>query len=104
MYGPCRSSIDGGHALTPPTGHSLGEPLPHQQADQTEALPKVSCDFTQHKFLEKNMSLFFSVQYDTFSFSVLSPRKWGLVLDAAVAIAFFILLICVVIIIITEMK
>ena len=37
MYGPCLSPIVGGQALTPPTRHSLGEPLPHQQADRTQA-------------------------------------------------------------------
>ena len=34
------SSIVGGQALTPPTRHSLGEPLPHQQADRTQAPPE----------------------------------------------------------------
>jgi hypothetical protein len=34
------SSNVGGHALTPPTRHSLGEPLPHQQADRTQAAPQ----------------------------------------------------------------
>jgi len=29
------SSIVGGHALTPPTRHSLGGLLPHQLADRT---------------------------------------------------------------------
>ena len=42
------SSIVGGHALTPPTRHRLGEPLPHQLADRTEAPPRVNCFFTQH--------------------------------------------------------
>ena len=40
------SSIVGGHALTPPTRHRLGEPLPHQLADRTEAPPRVNCFFT----------------------------------------------------------
>ena len=30
----------GGHALTPPTHHRLGEPLPHQLANGTRAPPK----------------------------------------------------------------
>jgi hypothetical protein len=37
VYGPCRSAIGGDHALTPPTRHSLGKPLPHQLADRTQA-------------------------------------------------------------------
>ena len=39
MYGPCLSAIVGGHALTPPTRHSLGGQLPRQQADRTQARP-----------------------------------------------------------------
>ncbi len=42
MYGPCRSSIGGGRALTPPSRHSLGEPLPHQQADSPQASPRAN--------------------------------------------------------------
>ena len=38
MYGPCLSSILGDHALTPPIRLSLGEPLPHQQADRPQAI------------------------------------------------------------------
>ena len=34
------SSIGGGQALTPPTRHSLGKPLPYQLADTTQAFPK----------------------------------------------------------------
>ena len=34
------SSNVGGHALTPPTRHSLGELLPHQLADRTQAAPR----------------------------------------------------------------
>ncbi|OGD62936.1 hypothetical protein A2160_04175 [Candidatus Beckwithbacteria bacterium RBG_13_42_9] len=30
----------GGRALTPPTRHRLGRPLPYQQADRTQAPPK----------------------------------------------------------------
>ena len=37
MFGQCLSSNVGGHALTPPTRHSLGGPLPHQLADRTQA-------------------------------------------------------------------
>ncbi len=39
MYGPFLSSIGGDRALTPPTRHSLGEPLPHQLADRPQAVP-----------------------------------------------------------------
>ena len=39
MYGPCLSAIVGGHALTPPTRHSLGGQLPRQLADRTQARP-----------------------------------------------------------------
>ena len=37
MYGPCRSTIGGGQALTSPRRHSLGKPLPYQLADTEQA-------------------------------------------------------------------
>ncbi len=37
MSGQCLSSDVAGRALTPATRQSLGEPLPHQQADRTWA-------------------------------------------------------------------
>ena len=37
MFGQCLSANVGGHALTPPTRHSLGKPLPYQLADRTQA-------------------------------------------------------------------
>ena len=37
MYGPCLSAIGGDQALTPPSRHSLGKPLPYQQADSAQA-------------------------------------------------------------------
>ena len=37
--GPCLSSSVSVHPLRPDTRHSLGEPLPHQQADRTQADP-----------------------------------------------------------------
>ena len=40
MYGPCRSPIGGGQALTSPKRHSLGKPLPYQLADIPQAAPK----------------------------------------------------------------
>ena len=40
MFGQCLSSNVGGHALTPPTRHSLGSLLHYQQADRTQATPK----------------------------------------------------------------
>src|SRR3989338_3547308 len=39
------SSIVGGHALTSPTRHRLGEPLPHQLADRNKAAPEATCVF-----------------------------------------------------------
>ena len=50
MYGPCFSSIVGGHPLRSPTRRSLGEPLPHQLADGTQVPPKANCSFS-HQFL-----------------------------------------------------
>jgi len=54
MYAPYLSNIVGDRALTPPTRHSLGEPLPHQQADRTQAPPSaVSYDlFSKLRFKE----------------------------------------------------
>ena len=40
MYGPCRSPIGGGQALTPPSRHRLGRPLPYQLADSPQAAPR----------------------------------------------------------------
>ena len=37
MYVPCLSNIVGGRALTPPSRHSLGKPLPYQLADSEQA-------------------------------------------------------------------
>src|SRR3989344_5238658 len=39
MYGPCLSSIGGGQPLSSPSRHSLGRPLPYQQADSPQATP-----------------------------------------------------------------
>ena len=50
MYGPCFSSIVGGHPLRSPTRRSLGEPLPHQLADGTQVPPKANCSFS-HQLL-----------------------------------------------------
>ncbi len=46
MSGPCLSSSVAGRPLRPATRHSLGEPLPHQQADRPRAHQKASCDFS----------------------------------------------------------
>ena len=46
MYGPCRSTIGGEQALTPPSRHSLGRPLPYQLADSPQADPRAACAFT----------------------------------------------------------
>ncbi len=43
MYGPCRSSIGGGQALTPPSRRRLGGPLPRQLADSPQASPRAHC-------------------------------------------------------------
>ncbi len=45
MYGPCFSSIVGGHPLRSPTRHRLGELLPHQLADGTQAPPEANVSF-----------------------------------------------------------
>ena len=37
MYGPCLSAIVADRPLSPATRHSLGRPLPYQQADGTRA-------------------------------------------------------------------
>ena len=42
MFGQCLSPNVGDRALTPPTRHSLGELLPHQLADRTQAAPEAS--------------------------------------------------------------
>ena len=39
VSGQCLSPSGGGHALTPPRHLSPGEPLPHQQANTTQAAP-----------------------------------------------------------------
>jgi hypothetical protein len=50
MYGPCFSSIVGGHPLRPPTRRRLGRPLPYQLADGTQAPPEANKSF-RHRFL-----------------------------------------------------
>ena len=45
MYGPCFSSIVGGHPLRSPTRHRLGKPLPYQLADGTQAPPEANYSF-----------------------------------------------------------
>ena len=40
MSGQCLSPSEPGHALTPGTHHSLGRPLPHQQANRTWTHPQ----------------------------------------------------------------
>ena len=50
MYGPCFSSIVGGHPLRSPTRRRLGRPLPYQLADGTQAPPKADYSFS-HRFL-----------------------------------------------------
>ena len=51
MYGPCFSSIVGGHPLRPPTRRRLGRPLPYQLADGTQAPPKADYSF-RHRILK----------------------------------------------------
>jgi hypothetical protein len=46
VSGPCLSSSVTGRPLRPATRHSLGEPLPHQQADRPRAHQEASCDFS----------------------------------------------------------
>ncbi len=41
MSGQYLSPSGGGHALTPPKHLRLGEPLPHQLANTTQAAPRV---------------------------------------------------------------
>jgi hypothetical protein len=50
VYGPCFSSIVGGHPLRPPTRRRLGRPLPYQLADGTQAPPKADYSFS-HRIL-----------------------------------------------------
>ncbi len=40
MSGQCLSPSEPGHALTPGNHRSLGEPLPHQQANSTRSNPR----------------------------------------------------------------
>ena len=40
MYGPCRSAVGGGQALTSPSRHRLGKLLPYQQADSPQVNPE----------------------------------------------------------------
>ena len=51
MYGPCFSSIVGGHPLRSPTRHRLGKPLPYQLADGTQAPPEANYSFN-HQILK----------------------------------------------------
>ena len=46
MSGPCLSSSVPDRPLRPGTRRSLGEPLPHQQADRTRANPAAAAEAT----------------------------------------------------------
>ena len=46
MSGPCLSSSEADRPLRPATRHSLGEPLPHQQADRPRAHPEAAAEAT----------------------------------------------------------
>ena len=46
MFGQCLSPNVGGRALTPPTRHRLGRPLPYQQADRPQTHPIPACAFS----------------------------------------------------------
>ena len=52
MYGPCRSSIGGGQALTPPSRRRLGGPLPRQLADSPQASPRANLSDLPLPFLK----------------------------------------------------
>ena len=45
MYGPCLSSIGGGHPLRSPKRHRLGRPLPYQLADTPQVAPEANYSF-----------------------------------------------------------
>ena len=55
MYGPCFSSIVGGHPLRSPTRHRLGKPLPYQLADGTQAPPKAPFGFLTPSLTRRNL-------------------------------------------------
>ena len=62
MYGPCLSTIGGGHPLRSPKRHSLGEPLPHQLADIPQAAPKAMNLYSEETI--ENYSAFRQVMPD----------------------------------------
>ena len=55
MYGPCFSSIVGGHPLRPPTRLRLGRPLPYQLADGPQTPPEVNFSFTLASLTHKSL-------------------------------------------------
>ena len=55
MYGPCFSSIVGGHPLRPPTRLRLGKPLPYQLADRTQVPPEANYSFTATSLTSRNL-------------------------------------------------
>ena len=55
MYGPCFSSIVGGHPLRSPTRHRLGKPLPYQLADGTQVPPKAPFGFPLTSLTSKSL-------------------------------------------------
>ena len=73
MYGPCRSPIGGGQALTSPKRHSLGELLPHQLANSAQATPKAINLYSEETI--KNYLLFREAMLDFWVCTyVLLPR------------------------------
>ena len=74
MYGPCLSAIGGGQALTSPSRHRLGRPLPYQQADkpQTNPIPES---------IARNLYLTRSEDYrELANLSAGYARAWGMYL------------------------
>ena len=70
MYRPCLSPILGVRALTPPNRRSLGEPLPHQQADGAQVPPSAG---SYALSLVQNTRLM--RYYPTFRWTI--PHQWA---------------------------
>jgi len=89
VFGQCLSSNVGDHALTPPTRHSLGKPLPYQQADRTQAPLKALCLATIHHLNDphksnthlKNMLNESETQLYSIEIIVYYPRFRGIIHD-----------------------
>ena len=77
MFGQCLSPNVGGHALTPPTRHSLGKLLPYQLADRTQAPPEAINLYSVEHIVHYSGFLRISHDFRADSYVLLTRLPWA---------------------------